>query len=76
MFNALVITANRVLYEGPAKSVFLPGTSGEFEVLDFHKPIISLLREGSIVVDWETEIPIRKGAVRMMGDELVAIVEE
>lgn len=56
--------------------MFLPGESGEFEVLQFHKPIISLLKEGTIVVNWKTEVPISSGAVRMAGDRLVAIVEE
>ena len=54
----------------------MPGATGEFEILEFHKAIISLLREGRIVIDWEKEVPIKKGVVKMAGDELVAIVEE
>ena len=76
MFKATILTPNRVVYEGEAWSVFLPGTTGEFEVLEFHKPIISLLRRGKIVIDWKKEIAIKKGAVKMVKDELVAIVEE
>jgi len=63
------------LFEGKTSSVFLPGATGEFEVLELHKPIISLLSEGSIIIDWEKEIPITSGAVRMSGDTLIAIVE-
>ena len=48
---------------------------GEFEVLDFHKPIMSHLKEGTIVVDNFNEIPIRGGVVKMGGQKLVAIVE-
>ena len=76
MFKATVVTPNKVLYEGEAWSVFLPGATGEFEVLEMHKAIVSLLREGTIMVNWNKEIPIKSGAVRMSGDELVAIVEE
>ena len=76
MFKATVVTPNKVLYEGEAWSVFLPGATGEFEVLEMHKAIVSLLREGTIMVNWNTEIPIKSGAIRMSGDELVAIVEE
>jgi len=76
MFKTIILTPNRVLFEGEAWSIFLPGTTGEFEVLELHKPIISLLREGKILIDWAKEIPIKKGAVRMEKDELVAIVEE
>ncbi len=75
MFKATILTQARTLYEGGAWSVFLPGANGEFEVLEFHKPIVSLLRSGDIIVDWETKIPIRRGAVRMDGNELVAVVE-
>ena len=76
MFNAIILTPERMLYEGEAWSVFLPGETGEFEVLEFHKPIISLLKEGNIIVDWKREIPIKAGAVRMSGNELVVIAEE
>ena len=76
MFNVTIITPTKSLYEGKAWSVFLPGATGEFEVLELHKPIISLLGQGRIIVDWNKEIPIAKGAVRMSGDELVAVVEE
>jgi len=76
MFNTIVLTPNRVLFKGEAWSVFLPGATGEFEVLEFHKPIISLLRNGRIIVNWDKEIPIKRGAMRMAGDELIAIVEE
>lgn len=74
--RATVITPTRTLYEGEAWSVFLPGATGEFEVLDFHKAIISLLKAGSIVINWEKEIPIKSGAMRMSDDEFVAVVEE
>jgi len=75
MFKATIVTPNKVLFEGEAWSVFLPGATGEFEVLDMHKAIVSLLRQGKIVINWETEIPIKSGAVRMSSFLLSAIVE-
>ena len=76
MFNTIILTPDHIVYEGKANSVFLPGSEGEFEILEFHKPIISLLKEGSIIVDWKKEFPIRSGCVRMAGDKLIAVVEE
>jgi len=76
MIKTTILTTNRVLFEGETWSVFLPGETGEFEVLELHKSIISLLREGSIIIDGDKEIPIKKGAMRMSGDELVVIAEE
>ena len=76
MFKATIITSRDVLFEGEAWSVFLPGSTGEFEVLELHKPIISLLKKGKIVIDWNREILIKRGAVRMADEELVAVVEQ
>ena len=76
MFKVTILNPKWTIFEGEAKSVFLPGEAGEFEVLDYHKPIISLLKAGEIIVDWEKSIPISKGIVKMYDNELVALVEE
>lgn len=76
MFKVTILNPKRTIYEGEAKSVFLPGDQGEFEVLELHKPIISLLRRGEIIIDWNKSVAISKGIIRMRKDELVALVEE
>ena len=80
MFRVLILNSSpekspNIIFESEAISVFLPGADGEFEVLDFHKPIMSYLKEGTIVVDNFKEIPIRGGVVKMGGQKLTAIVE-
>jgi F0F1-type ATP synthase epsilon subunit len=74
MINVSIMDQRRVIFDGIANSVVLPGNEGEFEILDFHKPIISFLRKGDIVID-EIGFPISKGVARFSGDELVALVE-
>lgn len=76
MFKAKIVSSNRVLFEDKVKSVFLPGETGEFEVLEFHKPIISLLKQGIILIDGDKSIVVNKGVVKMQDNELVALVEE
>ena len=76
MFKVTILNPKRTIYEGEARSVFLPGDTGEFEVLELHKPIISLLRRGEIIIDWNKSVAITKGVMRMRKDELVALVEE
>ena len=71
-----IITPARTLYDGEAWSVFLPGFGGEFEVMNNHKPIMSLLREGQIVLNWEKTVPLKKGIVKAFRNELVALIEE
>lgn len=75
-FTLRVLNPKHVVYDGEVESVFLPGDSGEFELLAYHVPIISLLKEGEIVVDWKTRIPIRKGMVRFNEEECVILLEE
>lgn len=46
--NLKIITPEAVLYNGLADAVIVPGVEGEFEVLNNHAPIVSLLTEGTI----------------------------
>ncbi len=81
MFNVLILNAKpeqvdrAVVFEGTSQSVLLPGTEGEFEVLDFHKPIISRLKKGLIVVDNLKEYSIRGGIMAMGQQKLIAFVD-
>jgi len=75
-FQLRVLNPKHVVFEGTVESVFLPGDAGEFELLAYHVPIMSLLKEGEIVVDWKTRIPIRKGMVRYFNEECVILLEE
>ena len=45
-----ILTPEKLLFEGEVKSIKLPGTSGEFEILNNHAPIISTLTKGEIYV--------------------------
>lgn len=62
------------MFSGVAKSVILPGDQGEFELLPFHWPIVSLLRKGEIIID-EIGFPISKGIARFAAEKLVVLVE-
>lgn len=71
-----ILNPKHVLYEGEAKSLFLPGDMAEFELLDFHAPIVSLLRPGQVVVDGKKGIPIKRGMVKFDNNECMILVEE
>lgn len=75
-FTLKVLNPKQIVFQGEAESVFLPGDAGEFELLAYHAPILSLLKEGEIVVDWKTRIPIKKGMVRYLGGECVILLDE
>ncbi|TFH16092.1 MAG: F0F1 ATP synthase subunit epsilon [Lentisphaerales bacterium] len=75
-FRLTILNPKRVVYEGDAESVFLPGDQGEFEILPLHAPIVSLLRSGNVVVDWKRVVPIKNGMVKFDRGECVILVEE
>ncbi len=72
----VVLNPREEIFAGEAKSVFLPGDMSEFEILDHHAPIISLLKGGNIVIDWERKIPITRGIVKFDRDECMILLEE
>ncbi|MDD4957062.1 MAG: hypothetical protein PHH49_07845 [Candidatus Omnitrophica bacterium] len=75
-FKLMILDADRVIYDGDASSIFLQGDQGEFELLPFHYPVLSVLKEGDIVIDWDKAVSIKKGIVRFFRNECVIIVEQ
>jgi len=71
-----ILNPKEVVFSGEATSVFLPGDMSEFEVLDHHAPIVSLLRPGNVTIDWERSIPITQGMVKFDRNECTILIEE
>ena len=74
MIDVSIINQAQVIFEGVAKSVILPGDYGEFEIMQFHWPIVSVLKKGEIIID-NMGFPISKGIARFGEEKLVALVE-
>ena len=73
-----IITPDKTLFEGTAKSVSLPGTEGGFQILENHAPIISTLKSGQIKIDTGsgTElIDISSGVVEMLKNKVIILAE-
>ena len=49
MLKLIIVSPEKQLYQGDAQSVKVPGSLGEFEILDNHAPIISSLDVGQVV---------------------------
>lgn len=54
-FHLTFATPEKVLYEGPAISLTIPGQGGWFEVLAHHAPLIALTHPGTIALLTPTE---------------------
>lgn len=74
MIEVAIINQAQVIFEGVATNVILPGDYGEFEIMQFHWPIVSVLIKGEIIID-NMGFPISRGIARFGEEKLVALVE-
>ena len=51
-----IVTPEATLFSGDVTSVAVPGINGDFQILDNHAPIISLLGKGNIAIYGEVEL--------------------
>jgi len=75
VFNLRVLNPDKMVFEGEISSLFLEGDTGEFEILPYHYPVLSLLKPGRMIIDWRYYIPLKKGLVRFFMNECVVIIE-
>ena len=72
--EVLITSPAKLVYRGAARSVTFPGEQGTFEVLPLHRPLVSRLMHGPLVIDGRT-VMIRRGVVRVSDDTVTAVVE-
>ena len=74
-----IITPEKELYNGTVTSVKLPGSAGEFEILNNHASIVSSLINGNIRVindkKEELNFNIRSGVIEMQKNKIVILAE-
>lgn len=72
--NVLIISPTQMIFNGQAKSVTLPGEMGVFEVLPFHKRMMTRLLGGKVDVDGRL-FDIKRGAVKIDQNNITIILE-
>ena len=74
-----IITPEKKVFTGEVTSVKFPGTTGSFEVLNSHAPIISTLTKGNIRVittDNSTEnFEINGGVIEMQNNKIIVLAD-
>lgn len=48
MLRLKIVSPEKIVYDGEATSVKVPGALGEFEILNDHAPIVSSLHAGTV----------------------------
>ena len=77
--NLVVLTPEKEIFSGKVKSVKVPGTSGQFEVLAGHAAIVSSLVEGGVRIldeaEAKKEFTIEKGFIEVLNNEVSLLVQ-
>ncbi len=51
-----IVTPEASIFQGEVDSVTVPGVTGEFQMLNSHAPIVSLLQEGKVKIQGNLNI--------------------
>ena len=85
-----IVSPEKTIFIGEAKSVHLPGSEGYFQVLNNHAPIVSTLKKGEILIDGvdndlesdvldfstgRASLEIKSGVVEMKKNKLIILVD-
>ena len=79
MLKLKIVSPERIEFEGETSDVKVPGTMGNFEILDNHAPIISSLQKGMVeytTAEGVQQLPITGGFVSVLKNEVSLCVEK
>ena len=75
-FKLSVMTPEALLYQNEVESVFFTGDMGEYELLPYHYPVLGILKQGNIIINWREAVPIKFGLVKFFANDCIVLVEE
>jgi F-type H+-transporting ATPase subunit epsilon len=74
MLKLKIVSPEKIEFSGEVESVKVPGTMGNFEILNNHAPIISTLQKG--IVEYNgNQLPILGGFVEVQKNVVSLCVE-
>jgi len=75
-----IVTPDQKIFSGEVRLVKVPGSSGSFEVLKNHAPIISTLQKGIVkVIDFDDKehlFEIDKGVIEVNKNKIILLAEK
>ena len=75
-FKISIMTPEALLYQNEVESVFFTGDKGEYELLPYHYPVLGILVQGNIIIDWREAVPIKFGILKFFANDCIVLVEE
>jgi F-type H+-transporting ATPase subunit epsilon len=71
-----IITADQTLFSGEADAVTLPGSKGQFQVLNNHAALISSLDKGKVILktkEGKQSFEVNGGIVEILNNKIVVL---
>ena len=78
MLQLKIVSPEKIEFSGAVESVLVPGTMGQFEILQDHAPIISTLQVGTVeyaTPDGKQSLEIQGGFVEVQKNVVSLCVE-
>ena len=75
MLDLTILSPQEVIFEGKVRSVVAPGESGVFEVLSYHKRLLTRLISGIMFIDQQS-LHIRRGLLKVDKNKVTVIIEK
>ena len=78
MLQLKIVSPEKIEYDGVAERILVPGTLGQFEILNDHAPIISTLQKGIVEYvnkEGKTSLKILGGFVEVQKNQVSLCVE-
>lgn len=73
-----ILTPDRTVFSGEATSVTLPGSQGQFQVLNDHAPLVSTLELGAVTVEGpggQQAFRVDGGIVEVLHNRVLVLAE-
>ena len=78
MLQLRIVSPEKIEFDGAVESVLVPGTMGQFEILNDHAPIISTLQKGTVeytTSEGKVQLEIQGGFVEVQKNVVRLCVE-
>lgn len=75
-FKISVMTPDALVYQNEVESAFFTGDQGEYELLPYHYPVLGVLAEGHIIINWREAIPLKFGVIKFFANDCIVLIEE
>jgi len=76
--NLVILSPEKEIFSGAVKSVKVPGSAGQFEMLENHAPIVSSLAKGEVRVikanGEKITLEVEGGFVEILNNEVSLLV--